>query len=222
VGQKVNPISFRIGILEDWRSRWCATKREFSQFLLEDHSIRKFVRENYSFAGIPRVDVERTREEVRVTLFTARPGIIIGRKGAEVDRLRDRLEEITGNKKVNINIHEIKRPELNAQLVADTVAEQLSKRASYRRTIRRAAEATRDAGAQGVRILIAGRLGGSEMARSEHILMGNVPLHTLRARIGYGFTEARTTYGNIGVKCWIYLGKVPEERKRRDDTNKQI
>ena len=206
MGQKVHPVSFRLGITQEWRSRWYAGKREFGRLLVEDERIRKMVKNNYKFAGIARIDIERTREEVNVMLYTARPGIVIGRKGVEVDRLRANLEELS-SKKVNINIIEINKPELNGQLVAESVAEQLSKRASFRRTIKRAAEMTMDAGAGGVRIQVAGRLGGSEMSRREHISIGKIPLHTLRADIDYGFTEAPTSYGNIGVKTWIYLGE---------------
>ena len=220
MGQKVHPLSFRLGITEDWRSRWYSTnKREFAEFVVEDQKIRLFVKANYKFAGIPRVDIERTREEVRVTLFTARPGIIIGRKGAEVERLRERLEDIVGAKKVNVDIKEIGRPEQNAQLVAENVAEQLEKRASFRRTIRRAAEMTMDTGAEGVRIQVSGRLGGAEMARREHVSLGRLPLHTLQVPVQYGFSEAVTTYGHIGVKCWLWAGSEagtgPPPRKER-------
>ncbi len=206
MGQKVHPVSFRLGIIQEWRSRWYAGKKEFGRLLVEDEKIRRMVKNNYKFAGIARIDIERTREEVNVMLHTARPGIVIGRKGVEVDRLRVNLEERTG-KKVNINIMEINKPELNGQLVAESVAEQLSKRASFRRTIKRAAEMTMDAGAGGVRIQVSGRLGGSEMSRREHVNIGKLPLNTIRADIDYGFTEASTAYGNIGVKTWIYLGE---------------
>ena len=215
MGQKVHPLSFRLGITEDWRSRWYANKREFATYLVEDQQIRRFVKKNYKFAGIPRIDIERTREEVRVKLFTARPGIIIGRKGAEVERLRDRLEAVVAGRKVAVDIQEISRPELNAQLVAENVAEQLEKRASFRRTIRRAAEMTMDAGSEGVRIQVAGRLGGSEMARREHVSLGRLPLHTIQAPIHYGFAEAATTYGHIGVKCWLCCDEDAALKKER-------
>ena len=209
MGQKVNPLSFRIGITEDWRSRWYAGKQDFGTLLVEDQKLRKHIQSKYRFAGIPRVDIERTREEVRVILFTMRPGIIIGRKGAEVEGLRGWLEEVTG-RKVNITIREILRPELNAQLVADSVGDQLMKRASFKRAVKRSAEATMEAGALGVRIRTAGRLGGAEMARCSQVSMGSIPLSTLRAKVDYGLAEVRTTYGAIGVKCWIYLGEVDE------------
>ena len=218
MGQKVHPISFRLGILEPWRSRWYARKRDFGRFLVEDFQIRKIVKNNYRFAGIARIDIERTREEVTVALHTARPGIIIGRKGVEVDRLRVRLEELS-NKKVNINIIEISKPELNGQMVAESIAEQLSKRASFRRTMKRGAEMTMDGGAEGVRIQISGRLGGAEMSRREHTSIGKIPLSTLRAKIEYGFTEARTTYGSIGVNVWIYLGEVDPATAGKEMSN---
>lgn len=210
MGQKVNPFSYRLGITEDWRSRWYAGKQTFGAMLVEDQKLRKFIQGKYRFAGIPRVDIERTREEVRVHLYTMRPGIIIGRKGAEVEVLRGKLEEMTG-RKVNISIKEILKPELNAQLVADSVGEQLQRRASFKRAIKRSAEMTLEAGALGVRIRIAGRLGGSEMARTEQVSMGSIPLSTLRAKVDYGLAEVRTTYGAIGVKCWIYLGEVDQD-----------
>lgn len=205
MGHKVNPISFRIGITEEWRSRWYAGKKEFGGLVVSDKKIRDFVEENYSFALISRVDVERTREETRVTLHCGRPGVIIGRKGAEVDKLRSRLEEIVKGK-VDIRVIEIHHPELSAQLVAEGVAEQLKKRASFKRALRKAAETSMDAGAKGVRMRISGRLGGAEMSRTEAISLGSIPLHTLRAKIDYGFAEAKTTMGAIGVKVWIHRG----------------
>ena len=209
MGQKVNPFSFRLGITEDWRSRWYAGKQAFGALLVEDQALRKFIRGKYRFAGIPRVDIERTREEVRVQMYCMRPGIIIGRKGAEIEDLRAQLEQMTG-RKVNVAIKEVLKPELNAQLVADSVGEQLMKRASFKRAIKRSAEGTMEAGALGVRLRIAGRLGGSEMARCELVSMGSIPLSTLRAKIDYGLAEVRTNYGAIGVKCWIYLGELDE------------
>lgn len=209
MGQKVNPISFRIGVIEDWRSRWYARKKEFGSLVVQDKKVRDFVRENYGFALIARTDIERTREEVRVTLHCGRPGVIIGRKGSEVDRLRSKLEEIV-KRKVDIRINEIHQPELSSQLVAEGIAEQLAKRASFKRTIRKAAEATMGSGAKGVRIRLSGRLGGADMSRREMLSVGSIPLHTLRARVDYGFTEAKTTMGRIGVKVWIHTGIVPE------------
>ncbi len=209
MGQKVHPTSFRIGVIEDWRSRWYARKKEFGGLVVQDKRVRDFVRENYGFALIARVDIERTREEARITLHCGRPGVIIGRKGSEVDRLRAKLEEIVKSK-VDIRIQEIHHPELSAQLVAEGIAEQLAKRASFKRTVRKAAEATMGAGAKGVRVRLSGRLGGADMSRREMISVGSIPLHTLRARIDYGFTEAKTTMGRIGVKVWIHTGIVPD------------
>jgi len=205
MGQKVHPVSFRLGITESWRSKWYARKQNFGRFVIEDKKIRDFVASQYAFAGIARVDIERTRDEVRVALHCARPGVIIGRKGVEVDRLRVHLEAIVGGK-VDIKIQEVTRPELCAQLVALGISEQLSKRSSFRRTIRKAAETTMDAGSLGIRIRLAGRLGGSEMSRREMLNIGALPLHTLNARVDYGFAEAATSYGNIGVKVWINHG----------------
>lgn len=209
MGQKVHPISFRIGVTEEWRSRWYATKKEFGALVVADKRLRDFIKANYAFALIARIDIERTREETRVTLHCGRPGVIIGRKGSEIDRLRGRLEEIVGGK-VDVKIIEIHHPELSAQLVAEGIAEQLVKRASFKRTIRKASETSMDAGAKGVRIRLSGRLGGSEMSRREMLSVGSIPLHTLRAKIDYGFTEASTTMGNIGVKVWIHRGMADE------------
>ncbi|NQT85856.1 30S ribosomal protein S3 [bacterium] len=213
MGHKVNPIGFRIGITEEWRSRWYADKRDFGRYVVEDAKLRRFIKENYYYAGIPRIDIERTREQVTVILFTARPGIIIGRKGAEIDRIKDELEKIVG-REVQIRINEVSDPETNAQLVAEGIREQIQKRSPYRRVLKKVAEATMQAGAKGIKIRIGGRLGGSEIARAERTVMGSVPLHTLRADISYGFTEAGTTYGRIGIKVWIYRGIRPEKEVR--------
>ncbi len=210
MGQKVHPVSFRLGITEEWRSRWYARKKDFGNLVVADQKVRDFVKKNYTFAGMARIDIERTRDEVRVILHCARPGVIIGRKGAEVDRLRAALQDIVGGK-VDIRINEITHPERNAQLVAQAISEQLSKRSSFKRTVRRAAESTMDAGVEGIRVRLAGRLGGAEMSRTELISLGSIPLHTLRAKIDYGFAEARTTYGNIGVKVWIHHGLMDED-----------
>jgi small subunit ribosomal protein S3 len=209
MGQKVHPTSFRLGITETWRSRWYARKKDFGDLLVADKRVRDHVKKNYAFAGIARIDIERTREETRITLHCARPGVIIGRKGSEVEKVRGALESIVKGK-VDIGIQEVNHPELNAQLVAQGVSEQLSKRGSFKRAVRRSAEATMDAGAKGIRMRLAGRLGGSEMSRRELISMGSIPLHTLRAKIDYGFAEAVTAYGNIGVKVWINHGLLEE------------
>ena len=214
MGQKVNPIGFRTGIMMGWKSRWYASKREFSDLLLEDHKIRKYVTEKYRFAGIPVVEIERTRDEVRVVLHAARPGVIIGRKGQQVDQLQDELQNLVG-RRINIKIEEIARPEIQAHLVAEEIAEQLSKRASFRRTLKRAIEQTMEAGAKGIKIQLSGRLGGSEMARTEGYSEGRVPLHTLRADINYATSTAKTTFGTIGVKVWIFKGEVVDDRRGR-------
>jgi len=213
VGQKVRPTGFRVGVTEDWRSRWYARKKEFGALLCEDQKIRAAVKKEYGFAGIPRVDIERKTEggEVTVIIRTARPGVIIGRKGAKVDKLKDDLAKVTKTKKIDLKIQEIERPELDAQLVAEGVAEQLKKRMSFRRVIKKSLELTMGAGAKGCKIMVAGRLGGHELARTEHSHEGSIPLTTLRADIDFGFAEAHTTHGSIGVKCWIYRGMYGEE-----------
>ena len=209
MGQKVNPVGFRTGVVIGWKSRWYASKQEFAELLLEDHKIRAFIKDNpqrqYRNAGISRIEVERTRDEVKVILHVARPGLIIGKKGQEVELLQEELQNLIG-RRVNLKIDEISRPELQAQLVAEDVSQQLSKRSSFRRTMKRAMEQTMDAGAKGIKIQLAGRLGGSEMARREKQISGSIPLSTLRADIDYGFTEAMTAQGHIGVQVWINRG----------------
>ena len=209
MGQKVNPVAFRTGIMIGWRSRWYASKKEFSQLLGEDVKIRTFIknhpRKEYKSAGIDRIEIERTRDEVKVVLFVARPGLIIGKKGQEVEILQEELQNLTG-RRVNLKIEEISRPEIMAQLIAEEIALQLAKLASFRRTIKRAIESVMDAGARGVKIQLAGRLGGAEMARCEKASAGSLPLSTLRAKIDYGFTEASTAQGNIGVQVWVNQG----------------
>lgn len=214
MGQKVNPLGFRIGITEPWRSRWYATKKDFRRLLSEDTRIRKFIKKEFYSAAIPRIDIERTREAVTVIVHTGRPGVLIGRKGARVDQLRTSLEQITGTK-VDIRTREVDKPELSAQLVGESVAEQLEKRASFRRALKKTAQLTMQSGALGIKIKIGGRLGGSEMARRETVAFGSVPLSTLRADVDYGFAQAMTNYGVIGVKVWIYRGEYPIKDKRR-------
>jgi small subunit ribosomal protein S3 len=206
MGQKTHPIGFRIAITEPWRSRWYAPKKEFSRFLVEDQKIRKYIAKNWAFAAIPRVEIERTGEAVTVYLHTARPGILIGKKGAKVDKLREDLEKLTG-KPIRLKIQEVHRPELEPVLVAESVAEQLLKRMAFRRALKKAIESSMAAGAKGVKIRIAGRLGGAEMSRVEVQRRGQVPLTTLSAQVDYGTAIARTTYGTIGVKVWIYKGR---------------
>ena len=206
MGQKVRPTGLRIGIVERWRSRWYANKRDFGNLLVEDTKVRDYIAKEFRFAGIPMVEIERTANEVNVIVHTARPGLIIGRKGQKVDKLREDLAKIT-SKKVNINIAEVNTPELSAQLVAESVAEQLEKRASFRRTMKKAIDMTMQAGAKGVRVQVSGRLGGAEMSRCETQMHGSIPLSTLRAKIDYGFATAVTVYGSIGCKVWVYLGE---------------
>ena len=205
MGQKIHPNGFRVGITKDWDSRWYATKRGFGKFLLEDHRVRQFIKEQYYFAAIPKIEIERRGEELIILVHTARPGVLIGRKGAKVDKLKADLEGLTG-RTVTLNVHEITRPELDAQLVAENVAEQLKKRSSFRRTMKKAMELTMDRGALGVRVRCSGRLGGAEIARTEDQLKGSIPLQTLDADVDYGLAEAHCTYGIIGVKCWIFKG----------------
>jgi small subunit ribosomal protein S3 len=206
MGQKVNPHGFRLGITTDFKSRWYADKM-YKAYVKEDVEIRKLMTKGMERAGISKVEIERTRDRVRVDIHTARPGIVIGRRGAEAERIRGELEKLTG-KQVQLNILEVKNPELDAQLIAQGVAEQLSSRVAFRRAMRKAIQTTMKAGAKGVKVQVSGRLGGAEMSRSEQYREGRVPLHTLRANIDYGFYEARTTFGRIGVKVWVYKGDV--------------
>ena len=205
MGQKVRPTGFRIGIVEDWRSRWYASKKEFGDLLIEDHKIRSFIKENYKFALIPKIEIERTRDQVVVHLHSARPGIIIGRKGQEVERLEAELEQLTG-RRMELKIVEIDNPQRDAVLVAEDVAGQLEKRGSFRRTIKRTLDQVMEAGVYGVKIEIAGRLGGAEMSRTEKASRGSIPLSTLQRHIDYGFAVSRTAQGIIGVKVWIDRG----------------
>jgi small subunit ribosomal protein S3 len=215
MGQKVNPTGFRTGITLGWKSRWFAPKSNYGEFLVEDARIRKFLDNRLNrkppFAAVSAIEIERTREEVKVILKTARPGIVIGPKGSEVDALKNALEDLT-NRRVNINIVEINEPDLDAKLIAEGVSEQLKRRSSFRRTIKQRAEGAMQAGAKGIKIQVAGRLGGAEMCRCEDVKMGSVPLHTLEADVDYGFTTCFTTYGAIGVKCWVYRGLFSEQQ----------
>lgn len=210
MGQKVRPTGLRIGITEGWRSRWYASKKEFGALLVEDYKLRQFIKTKYQFAGIPKIEIERTRDQVVVHLHTARPGIIIGRKGQEVDRLKAELEELTG-RRMELKIVEVNNPNRNAVLVSEDIAQQLSKRGSFRRTIKRTLDQVMEAGVHGVKVELSGRLGGAEMSRKEKASRGSIPLSTLRRHIDYGFTTARTTQGSIGVKVWIDLGDYSDE-----------
>ncbi len=207
MGQKVNPIGFRTGITLGWKSRWFASKQEFAGLLLEDKQVRDFIKNNPKSraAGIDRIEIERTSVEVKVVLHVARPGLIIGKKGQDVETLQDELQNLIG-RRVNLKIEEIGNPEIYAQLVAEDIAQQLSKRASFRRAMKRTMEQTMEAGAKGIKVQLAGRLGGAEMARREKQISGSIPLSTLQAKIDYGFTEAKTAQGHIGVQVWINQG----------------
>ena len=207
MGQKIHPMGFRVGITKPWLSRWYADKKNFGRYVVEDELMRREVKKRLMTAGISKIEIERPGDEVRLLLFTSRPGIVIGRKGAEVDKLRDVLESISGGTKVTINIREITKPEIDAQLVAESIAEQLIKRAAYRRTMKKAIDMALQVGAKGIKVICAGRLSGAEIARRERYVVGSLPLHTLTCNIDYGFAEALTTYGQIGVKVWINHGK---------------
>jgi len=219
VGQKVHPKGLRVGIIRGWESNWYKDKKEFADTLLEDIRIRKYIKDKLFQAGISAVEIERAAGRVKVTIHTAKPGIVIGRGGTEVELLRKELEKMTDGKKVSINIAEIKKPELDAQLVAEGIAAQLVKRVAFRRAMKQAVTRTMRLGAEGVKISCSGRLGGAEIARTEWYNEGKVPLHTLRADIDYGFAEANTTYGKIGVKVWIYKGEVLPEAKSRKEAD---
>ncbi len=214
MGQKVNPISYRLAVQKDWRSKWYASEMEFSEFLHSDLKVRKFLKEKLQFAALSKIIIERAWNSVRVTLFTARPGLVIGRKGSEIERMSGDISKMCGGREVKIDIYEIKQPELDAQLVAENVALQLERRISFRRAMKRALQTTMDFGAEGIRIRCAGRLGGADIARAEWYREGKVPLQTLRVPIDYGFAEARTVYGIIGVKCWINKKEETEKEKK--------
>lgn len=207
MGQKINPVSFRTGIYLDWESRWYATKKDFGRLLKEDRLIRDFVKKEFYGAGIPRIEIERKADALRVIVHTAKPGVLIGRKGVKAEDLKKQIEQVTG-RRVGLDILEIGKPELDGTLVAQGVAEQLVKRAAYRRTLKRAITQTMERGALGVKIVISGRLGGNEIARVEKQSQGSIPLSTLKADISYGTATAFTTYGAIGVKCWVYRGTL--------------
>jgi len=229
MGQKTSPIGFRTGITLGWQSTWFASKAKYGDFLVEDQKIRQYVDRRFNRSmpkgAVAKVEIVRTRNEVKVTLHSARPGIVIGPRGGEVDRLREELEELT-DQKMAVNVIEIKEPELNATLVAEAIAEQLSKRASFRRTMKQHCESAMNSGAKGVKIICSGRLAGSEMARTETQKLGSIPLHTLDANVDYAVATSKTTYGTIGVKVWIYKGKFGEEteqaprRRRRPPTKR--
>lgn len=223
MGQKVRPTGFRTGIMVDWRSRWFANKQDYSELLLEDAKIRKFIKSKFPRSGISKVVIERTREQVTLLIYTARVGQIIGKKGAEIDKLTQEIEKLV-ERRIEIKTVEITTPEVDPQLVAEDICEQLEKRASFRRTMKRAMELAMENGAKGIKLQLSGRLGGAEMARCEKAAQGSVPLSTLRAKVEYGFAEAKTPQGNIGVKVWINNGDylTPEENNGDDAQARQV
>lgn len=218
MGQKVHPLSLRLGYIKDWESKWFAHPKDYSSFLLEDVKMRRFIKKNLSSAAVSKIEIERTTEKLRIIIHTARPGVIIGRKGAEIDRLREDLQKMTKQQnEIFIDIKEIKNPATEAQLVAENVAFQLEKRVAFRKAMKRAIQQAMSSGALGIKIASSGRLGGAEMSRKEGYREGKIPLQTLRADIEYGFAEALTTYGIIGVKCWVYKGEILTEKEKKQD-----
>ncbi|MDY6304392.1 MAG: 30S ribosomal protein S3 [Oribacterium sp.] len=220
MGQKVNPHGMRVGVIEDWDSKWYADKKTFSDTLVEDYNIRKFLKKRLYSAGIAKIDIERAaNDKVRVIIFTAKPGFVIGKGGAEIEKVRKEVQKLTG-KNVNIDIKEIKRPDRDAQLVAENIAQQLENRVSFRRAMKQAMQRTMKSGVLGIKASVGGRLGGADIARREFYSEGTIPLQTLRANIDYGFAEAATTYGRLGVKVWIYKGEVLPTKKNKEGSDK--
>lgn len=211
MGQKTNPIGLRVAVNKDWRSKWYAEKKDFGKLLSEDRKIRDILKKKLESASVPKIQIERAATRCRITIFTARPGVVIGRKGAEIDKLKEELSRMTG-KEIYVDIQEIKTPETDAQLVAENIALQLERRISFRRAMKKAVQTAMDFGAVGIKVRCAGRLGGAELARVETYHEGSVPLHTLRAQIDYGFAEAHTLYGKLGIKCWICKGENKPEK----------
>ena len=212
MGQKVHPTGVRVGIIKDWNSKWYANSKNFADYLIEDQKIRKFLKKKLYLAGISNIEIERTAKAIKVNLHTAKPGIVIGKGGAGVESVKNELSKLIG-KEVNLNIVEVKNADLNSQLVAENIAGQLERRISFRRAMKQCMQKSMKAGALGIKTSVSGRLGGADMARTEFYKEGNIPLQTLRADIDYGFAEADTTYGKIGVKVWIYKGEVLPEKK---------
>ncbi len=222
MGQKVNPHGLRVGIIKDWDSRWYAEGKDFADNLIEDHNIRTFLKKRLAPAGISKIEIERTADRVRVIIYTAKPGVVIGRGGAEIDKLKAEVQKYTKNK-LFVDIKEIKRPDRDAQLVAENIAQQLENRVSFRRAMKQSMQRTMKAGALGIKAAVSGRLGGADIARSEFYSEGTIPLQTLRADIDYGFAEADTTYGKLGVKVWIYKGEIlPEKKKEGSDRKDHV
>ena len=214
MGQKTNPIGLRVAVTKDWRSKWYSDKKDFGKLLAEDRKIRDTLKKKLESASVPKILIERAASRCRITILTARPGVVIGRKGSEIDKLKEELSKMTG-KEIYVDIMEIKSPEIDAQLVAENVALQLERRVSFRRAMKKALQTAKDFGADGIKIRCAGRLGGAELARVEKYHWGRVPLHTLRANIDYGFAEANTVYGKLGVKCWICKGENKPQKKEQ-------
>ena len=219
MGQKVNPIGFRLGVNRSWDSIWFAKKNEYGKFLIEDYKIRKFIRDNIKNSGVSEVIIERSSKKCTVSIYTSRPGFVIGKKGSDIEKIKKKLSKLTSSE-VMLNIKEIKKPELNSNLVAENIAQQLVKRVAYRRAMKRAMQSAMRLNAKGIKVMLRGRLAGNEIARTEWLREGSIPSHTLRADIDYGFAEALTTYGIIGVKVWIYKGElmakdVEKEKKER-------
>ena len=210
MGQKVNPHGLRVGIIKDWDSRWYADKKNFADNLVEDHKLRKYLKKRLFIAGISKIEIERAANRVRISIFTAKPGIVIGKGGSEINKLKDELVKITG-KNIYLNINEVKKPDIDAQLAAENIASQLERRISFRRAMKQTMARAMKSGAKGIKTMVSGRIGGAEIARSESYNEGTIPLQTLRADIDYGFWEADTTYGKIGVKVWIYKGEILPE-----------
>ena len=219
MGQKVNPHGLRVGVIKDWDSKWYADKKDFGNLLVEDNKIRVYIKKKLYTAGISKVEIERAANKVKITIFTAKPGMVIGRGGAGVEELRTELEKLT-KKSVVVNVEEVKNEDLDAQLVAEAIAESLERRVSFRRAMKQAIQRTMRSGAKGIKTAVSGRLGGADMARTEGYSEGTIPLQTLRADIDYGFAEADTTYGKLGVKVWLYKGEVLPGRKAVNDNVK--
>lgn len=220
MGQKVSPLALRLGFIKNWNSLWYAKPQDYYNFLEEDIKIRRYIKENFKQAAVAKIVIERLTEKVRVKIFTARPGVIIGRHRADIEKLTEKIKDITNNKEIAIDIKEIKKPALEAQLIAENIAFQLEKRVAFRRAIKRAIEQAKEAGIKGIKIGCAGRLGGVEIARNEKYKWGKIPLQTFRADIDYGFAEALTTYGLIGVKVWLYKGDVLLEKPQPEEESK--
>ena len=215
MGQKVNPHGLRVGIIKDWDSKWYVDNKNFGDVLVEDYNIRKFLKKKTFAAGVSKIEIERVSNKLKITIHASKPGVVIGKGGAEIDALKKQVEKLSAAEKISIDVKEVKRPDREAQLVAENVAKQLENRVSFRRAMKQCIGRTMKLGAQGIKIQVSGRLGGAEIARSEHYHEGTIPLQTLRADIDYGFAEANTTYGKIGVKVWIYAGEVLQAVKRQ-------